>query len=110
MRWRQGRKVGQHVYLQTGDEPSDSDAPIAFFTRAEDAEFAVTAANEHWERHEAAAVYASAEPTAYPIKQSIQLAGAWQEAWCMACGRNIDRPNRWTEWVHTATREHRCIP
>lgn len=43
--WRQGRRVGNHVYRQFGPEPSDSDQWVGSFPVAHDALIAVTAVN-----------------------------------------------------------------
>ncbi len=43
--WRQGRKVGNHVYRQEGPEPVDGDEWIGSFPRPESAALAVRAVN-----------------------------------------------------------------
>lgn len=44
-RWRTGRKVGHHIYEQTGPEPSDRDRWVASFVNPDEAEVAVAATN-----------------------------------------------------------------
>lgn len=44
-RWRQGRKVGHHLYRQTCAEPADTDPWIGSFVDPHDAEMAVAAMN-----------------------------------------------------------------
>lgn len=41
MRLRQGRRVARHLYLQEGDEPSDSDRPVGTVDSAALAAFIV---------------------------------------------------------------------
>lgn len=45
-RWRTGRKVGHHVYLQLGPLPADDDPWLGSFRDARDAALAVRAVNE----------------------------------------------------------------
>lgn len=45
MRLRQGRKVPQHIYLQVGDKPSDSDRPLFTVPTVALADYIVTAVN-----------------------------------------------------------------
>lgn len=43
--WRQGRKVGRHIYRVHGAEPSDTDPWLGSFTNPRDAASAVAAVN-----------------------------------------------------------------